>query len=280
MTDKIDLHTHSTRSDGTNTPAEVARLAYEAGLKAAALTDHDTTDGTEEFCAECEKLGIEGISGVEIGTKYKRELHIVGLYAKGQEFEEVISKLRDGRKIRNEQMLDKLCENGYIITKDDIIDAQTGADMQSVGRVHMANALVRKGYAKDRNDAFDRLIAKGRPCYVSRFALTPEESVRFIKRCGGAAIWAHPVYTADSEEELKEIATRLKEAGLDAMECYYSRYTDEQTQMCIRIAEETGLLMSGGSDYHGENKPDVMIGRVNGGYVPYELLEKIKERIR
>lgn len=280
MTDKIDLHTHSTRSDGTNTPTEVARIAYEAGLKAVALTDHDTIDGTAEFCAECERLGIEGISGVEIGTKYKRELHIVGLYARGEEFDEVISKLRDGRKVRNEQMLEKLCKNGYIITEEDIVDAQTGADMQSVGRVHMANALVRKGYAKDRDDAFDRLIAKGRPCYVSRFALTPEESVRFIKRCGGAAIWAHPVYTADSEEELKDIALHLKAAGLDAMECYYSRYTDEQTQMCMRIARETGLLMSGGSDYHGGNKPDVEMGRVNGEYVPYELLEKIKERIR
>lgn len=280
MTDKIDLHTHSTRSDGTNTPAELARLAYNAGLRAVALTDHDTVDGVDEFCAECERLGVEGIRGVEIGTKYKRELHIVGLYAHGDEFDKVIAKLRDGRKIRNEQMLKKLSEYGFDITEDDIVDKDSGADMESVGRVHMANALVEKGYAKDRDDAFERLIAKGRPCYVSRFALTPEESISFIKRCGGAAIWAHPVYAADSEEEIRELAMRLKGAGLDGMECYYSRYTDEQTEMCKRIAEETGLLKSGGSDYHGGNKPDVKIGKVNGGFVPYELLEKIKERIR
>lgn len=280
MTDKIDLHTHSTRSDGTATPAELAHLAYKAGLRAVALTDHDTVDGADEFCAECERLGIEGIRGVEIGTKYKRELHIVGLYAHGREFDETIAKLRDGRRIRNEQMLIKLCEHGFDITEDDIVDKDSGAGMDSVGRVHMANALVKKGYASDRNDAFERLIAKGRPCYVSRFALTPEESIGFIKRCGGAAIWAHPVYAADSEEEIRELATRLKAAGLDGMECYYSRYTDEQTEMCRRIAKETGLLESGGSDYHGGNKPDVEIGVVNGGAVPYELLEKIKERIR
>lgn len=280
MTDKIDLHTHSTRSDGTDSPVELARLAKLVGLKAIAITDHDTVDGTAEFCAECDRLGIEGIRGVEIGTKYKRELHIVGLYAHGVEFDGIIAKLRDGRRIRNEQMLEKLRCHGFDITEADIVDKESGASIDSVGRVHMANALVRKGYARDRDDAFERLIAKGRPCYVSRFSLTPEESVRFIKRCGGAAIWAHPVYAAESAEELKELAERLRAAGLDGMECYYSRYTDEQTKMCLQIAKETGLLASGGSDYHGANKPDVELGVVNGGFVPYELLEKIKDRVR
>lgn len=274
MISKIDLHTHSVCSDGTFTPTELAREAKRAGLCAIALTDHDTTEGIPEFSAECARLGIEAVPGIEIGTRYKRELHIVGLYARGSEFDEVVSQLKNGRGERNKRMIKMLRDAGFDITEADIT---ADNDIESAGRVHIANALLKKGYVSTRDEAFDKYIAKGRPYYAERFSMTPEESVRFIKRCGGAAIWAHPAQAADNEAEMTEIALRLKTAGLDAMECLYSRYTDAETQMCRRAAKNAGLLMSGGSDFHGANKPDVRLGVVNGGYVPYELLKMIKE---
>ncbi len=275
MANKIDLHTHSVCSDGTLTPKELAREAARAGLCAAALTDHDTTEGIPEFSAECERIGIEPVPGIEIGTKYKRELHIVGLYAGGDEFDSVVSRLKNGRGERNRKMIKMLRDAGFDITENDIT---THNDIESAGRVHIANALLEKGYVKTRDEAFEKYIAKGRPYYAERFSLTPEESVRFIKRCGGTAVWAHPAQAADTEAEMTEIALRLKAAGLDAMECLYSRYTDAETEMCMRTAKNAGLLMSGGSDFHGANKPDVKLGVVNGGYVPYEFLLKIKEK--
>lgn len=277
MTRKIDLHTHSTCSDGTLTPTELAKAAKEAGLSAIAITDHDTEDGHDDFLAECERLGIEGIPGVEIGTKYHRELHIVSLYATGAEFADMIKKFKNARLDRNVRMLEVLNEHGYKITEADITDPENGITLESCGRVHMANALAKKGYVRDRNDAFDKLIARGKPCYVERFCLSPEECVRMIKRNNGIAIWAHPTQATDTEEEMEAVGQMLKAAGLDGMECLYSRYTDEDTAKCKRVAKKLGLKMSGGSDFHGENKPDVRLGVVNGGYVPYEFLEILRE---
>lgn len=276
MTDKcIDLHTHSTKSDGTLTPAELAAHAADAGLSAVALTDHDTNAGCAEFLSECEKLGIEGIPGVEIGTKYKTELHIVGLYAHGDEYDAMLDKLKNGRAERNKKMVARLREYGFDISDEDITNDKLGVTVETSGRLYMAEALIKKGYVKDRQEAFDKYLAKGRPCFVKRFGLTPEESIRLIKRNGGIAIWAHPIYTVHDEEELTSLAAELKGYGLDAMECYYSEYSDEQGEMCRRAAGRAGLKMSGGSDFHGANKPDVRIGRVNGGYVPYALLANL-----
>lgn len=278
MKNKIDLHIHSIKSDGTYTPSQIAVLAKEKGLSAAALTDHDSMEGTEEFIEECEHLGIEGIPGVEMGAAFKGELHIVGLYVGGEEFRKTLQELRNGRKDRNLKMIKKLQEGGYDIVIDDIIDEEAGITLESSGRLHIAKSLVKKGYVKDVDEAFGTMLSKGKEFYVKRFALSPEECIKAIKNAGGAAVWAHPIYSAKTEEDITALALRLKEAGLDAMECLYSRYTDEDTMMCRRVAEKTGLLMSGGSDFHGENKPDVELGAVNGGYVPYEFLEKIKER--
>lgn len=279
MTGRVDLHTHSVISDGTCTPSELAELAKRNGLTAVALTDHDATDGTDEFIDECSRLGIEGIKGIEISTKFKRELHIVGLYVGGETFDETVLRLRDGRKDRNIKMLEKLRENGFEVYENDIVDKTVGATIDRVGRLHIAKALVKKGYVKTVDEAFDKLLSKGKPCHVSRFSLSPKEGISLIKNCGGIAIWAHPIYTADSYDELRDLALEFKGYGLDALECYYSRYTDDETAMCLRLAEETGLAISGGSDFHGDNKPDVELGKVNGGSVPYSVLEKLKTMI-
>ena len=254
MIKRIDLHTHSSCSDGTLTPRELARCAYEAGLSAIALTDHDNISGIPEFSDECERLGIEGIPGIEISAEYKRQLHIVGLYADGEEFRSTVARLGGARGERNIRMLDRIRRGGFDMTENDLIPE--GAAINTVGRMHMVKAFVKK------------------------FSLTPEDSIALIHRSGGIAIFAHPAQAADTEEELFGLSKRLKAAGIDGMECLYSRYSPEETGMCFRIARELDILPSGGSDFHGENKPDVRLGVVSGGdgYIPYEYLERLKEK--
>lgn len=275
----IDLHTHSTCSDGTLTPVELAHLAYEEGLCAVALTDHDTKKGASQFVKECEKLGIMGIEGVELSAEYKKELHIVSLFASGEEFDSTVLRLQNGRGDRNLKMLELLRNEGFDITVDDIAAMNKEVTPKSFGRPHMARALVQKGYVKDFQEAFDKYLAQGKRCYLDRFRLSPKECIELIKHSGGIAVWAHPVYTVENEDELLNTVIQLKEYGLDAIECRYSRYTQEQTDMCMRVAKKAGVLMSGGSDFHGEHKPDVKLGRVFGGRVPYEYLEKMMERL-
>ena len=273
----IDLHTHSNKSDGTLSPVELAKKAKEAGLSAIALTDHDTNNGVDEFVKECERLGIEGIPGIEISTDLKRLMHIVGLYPHGDNYEAVVKRLKAARLERNLKMIEKIYDK-FGITGEQILEG-TGAAEESCGRLHMANALVKYGHAQTVSDAFELYLKRGRTCYVEKFSLSPEESVRLIKDCGGIAIWAHPVQAIDTESDMLDMALRLKSAGLDAMECMYNNFTPEQSELCRSVAKRAGLLESGGSDFHGSNKPTVRLGRVSEGTIPYEILEQLKTRI-
>ncbi len=274
MKNRVDLHTHSNKSDGTLTPRELARAAKAAGLAAIALTDHDTDDGIEEFMAECDRLGIEGIPGIEISTDFPRLLHIVGLYPHGEKYKSTVARLKDARLERNLKML-KLIQDKFGITPEEVLEGEA-SDAQSCGRLHMAKAIVKRGYAKSVDDAFDRYLKRGRPCYAEKFSLSPADSVRLIKDCGGIAVWAHPVSAVDTVDEMLEAAKKMKAAGLDAMECMYNNFTPEQSEMCRYAAEKVGLMQSGGSDFHGGNKPDVKLGAVSEGFVPYEILERLK----
>ena len=273
----IDLHTHSNKSDGTLSPVELAKKAKEVGLSAIALTDHDTNNGVAEFVKECESLGIEGIPGIEISTNFKRLMHIVGLYPHGERYESVVENLKTARLERNLKMLKNIYDK-FGITSEEVLEG-TGAAEESCGRLHMANALVKYGYAETVSDAFEKYLKRGRPCYVEKFSLSPEESVRLIKDCGGIAIWAHPVQAIDTESDMLDMALRLKSAGLDAMECMYNNFTPKESDLCRSVAKSAGLLESGGSDFHGSNKPKVSLGRVSEGTVPYEILEQLKTRI-
>ena len=282
MTDnlKIDLHTHSAASDGTLAPREVAKKAKEAGLCAIALTDHDTTDGLEEFHKECSKLGIEGISGVEISAKFRTEMHIIGLFIdeKDAEFKEKLKRLRNAREIRNREVLRLLKKNGFDITEDDIISQKEGATLLNTGRAHIARAMVNKGYVESVDEAFTKYLKKGNCCYAERVTYSPKESIAIIKAAGGTAILAHPVYITEDYDELSRLVSELKEYGLDGMECYYNSYTEEFSHMCEEICDKIGLVKSGGSDFHGANKPGIELGTVSTGYVPYSVLRKIKEQ--
>lgn len=282
MTDnlKIDLHTHSTASDGTFSPKKVAQMAKEAGLCAIALTDHDTIDGLDEFCGECRALGIEGIPGVEISAQFRKEMHIVGLFVdeSDAEFADKLERLRNAREIRNREVLRLLVKNGFDITEEDIISQKEGATLRNTGRAHIARAMVNKRYVKTVDEAFVSYLKKGNSCYAERITYSPEESIKIIKDAGGTAILAHPVYITEDYDELYKLLSGLKSFGLDGMECYYNCYTKEFSHMCEEICDKLTLLKSGGSDFHGANKPDIKIGAVSTGYVPDSVLAEIKKQ--
>lgn len=279
MKKAIDLHTHSDCSDGTLSPSQLARQAKDEGLSAIALTDHDTNTGIAEFMTECEKLGIEGIPGIEISTDYPRLLHIVGLYAHGEEYDRIVPRLKNARRNRNIKMFRRLYEE-FGISAGEILGADN-ANEESAGRLHMAKAIVRRGIADEVSEAFEKYLKRGRLCYVEKESSSPTESVKLIKRCGGIAIWAHPVTAVDTEEEMLKMAAELQKAGLDAMECYYNNFTPEQNRICRSVCQGLGLLQSGGSDFHGANKPGVLLGRVTAGdgHIPYELLDGLKTKL-
>ncbi|MCC8169217.1 MAG: PHP domain-containing protein [Oscillospiraceae bacterium] len=276
MTDSVDLHIHSNASDGSCTPSEIAEEARRAGLSAAALTDHDPVAGVEEFSKKCLEIGVEPIAGVEISAKYKCEMHILGLFVdvKNSEFLDKLSKLEHARYDRNKAMLEKFAELGMDITEADIISQKSGGTLENTGRSHMAAALVSKGYTRDNQEAFDKYLIKGKPAYVPRITYSPKESIEIIKAAGGIAVLAHPVYITEDEDELRALLTELKSYGLDGVESIYSDYTEEFSRLCLRLCDELKLLPSGGSDFHGANRPSVELGGVK---VPYEFLQRMKD---
>lgn len=278
MTDSVDLHIHSNASDGTLTPSEIALEARRAGLRAAALTDHDTVSGAAEFYEKCLEIGIEPIAGVEISAKFRCEMHILGLFVdiKNKEFLEKLSRLENARYDRNKAMLEKFRELGFDIKAEDITCQKPNGTLENTGRAHMAAALVKKGYASDTNEAFDKYLIKGKPAYVPRLTYSPGESIEMIKDAGGLAVLAHPVYITTDEHELRELLIELKSCGLDGVESMYSDYTEDFSGMCLRLCDELGLLPTGGSDFHGANRPAVKLGDVR---VPYEFLERLKNSL-
>lgn len=277
----IDLHSHSSASDGTLSPSGLAAAAKKAGLSALALTDHDTISGVDEFMSAAEENGIEAVAGVEISAKYKTEMHILGLLIdyKDTGFVQKLEYLRQNRRDRNRKVLDLIRANGMDISDEEVTGQKNGASLENIGRAHLARAVVRKGYAQDIQDAFDKYLKKGRSCYVERVTFSPRESIEMIKNAGGCAVLAHPCYITQDRDELEKLLRELAGYGLDGFECMYSDYSPEYQQMCMDIADKTGLLKSGGSDFHADMRPDVKLGFA-GERIPYDYLQKLKDRIR
>lgn len=294
---RIDLHCHSTASDGRLTPAQLVDMAKHRGLSALALTDHDTVAGLAMFHDHGKKRGLDTISGVEVSADFEKgTMHILGLFVDPyhQEFRAFLKQLADGRKVRNPQIIAKLNDLGMKISMREVEQEAGmldngpggGAIDKSVGRPHIAAVLIRKGYVASKQEAFDKYLAKGKPAYVERFVVTPAESIRQIHNADGLAILAHPFYLkAESEPELDSIVSDLKNKGLDGIEVHYSTHTVEQRELAQKIAEKYGLLQSGGSDFHGEDgrggtRVDLGTGINNSLCVPLELLEKMRDRKR
>lgn len=279
MTNSVDLHIHSNASDGSLTPSEAALEARRAGLRAAALTDHDTVSGVAEFSEKCLEVGVEPIAGVEVSAKFRCEMHILGLFVdiQNKEFLKKLSKLENARYDRNKAMLEKFRELGIDITDEDITGQKPGGTLENTGRAHMAAALVKKGYASNTQEAFDKYLIKGKPAYVPRTTYSPKESIEMIKAAGGLAVLAHPVYITTDEAELRKLLTELKSYGLDGVESMYSDYTEDFSALCLSLCDELKLLPTGGSDFHGANRPSVRLGQVE---VLYEFVERMKKSLR
>lgn len=281
MDGTIDLHAHTTASDGTLTPGQLAFEAKKVGLRACAITDHDTAAGVKDFLNACDKVGVEGVPGVEISVKYSGEMHILGLYVdyENEEFLNKLYKTEHSREIRNKKMIERCCELGFEITEEEVLACKDSNYSGSIGRPHIAQVFVKRGYAKDKDEAFDKYLKKGRCCYVGRELNTPEDTISMIKKAGGVSILAHPMYISRDYDELYEIISKLKKLGLDGVECRYWEYDDEFTKMINELCDQLEMLKSGGSDFHGDVKPGLMLGRGIGNLrVPYEYLEKIKNK--
>lgn len=275
----IDLHTHSTESDGSCTPTQVLELAERQNLGAVALTDHDTTAGVDEFLTAAEGRSIIAIPGAEISTTFeRREVHIVGLFIdhKSSDLNNFLKKIADGRHERNQGIIAKLQARGYDITLKEAAE-QAGGDI--VGRPHIAKTLLNKGGFESMNDVFDRLLKRGRPGYVARPLTSPPEAIAQIHGAGGVAVWAHPIFRQAGEYPWCRKAIKyLKRHGLDALEVYYSSFNEEQSNALIDYAVEFDLGMSGGSDFHGDNHEST-IGIGNGGLrVPFKFYEQLLVR--
>ena len=279
----IDLHTHSTASDGSNVPGDIPRIASERGLAAVALTDHDTVAGIAEFLEAGKNYPqVACIPGVELAALYgSRELHIVGLFVdeNSSALADYLARQREMRLRRNEEMRARLNILGYPTNWGD--EAFAGRDPSTVGRPHFARHLLQFGFT-DTRQVFDRLLGHSRPAYVPRKLPVAKDAIEAIHASGGVAVWAHPVYRERNESAwLRRVAKHLARAGLDGIEGYYSMFSPVETALVTEIAGINNLALSGGSDYHGENSPDIAMGSGMGGLrVPAELLAGLKDKIR
>ncbi len=274
----IDLHTHSMASDGSMSPAELVRHAHEKGLSALALTDHDTVDGVQEALEEGKRLGVEVIPGIEISVDYKPEMHILGYFPKLYAYNSIRKELeviRQGREARNLKIISRLNGLGIDITTEEIKREALG---DVTGRPHIARALVNRGFVKSIDDAFDKYLGREGLAYFKRFELKPEEGIQAIRRAGGLPVLAHPVFLRKTYDEMDKLLGELKVSGLAGIEALYSDHTREDTGKYLRLAIKHGLIVTGGSDFHGSFKPGMELGTGRGGLeVPYELLENLRK---
>ncbi|HEX2946035.1 MAG TPA: PHP domain-containing protein [Clostridia bacterium] len=272
----IDLHTHTTASDGSMTPTELVRHAFEKGLAAIAITDHDSMEGIDQALEEGKTLGIEVIAGVEISVDFDPEMHLLGYFFNGHydSIQKTLEELRQMREQRNPRIISKLNELGLDITMDEVNEI---AGVVNVGRPHIARTLMVKGYVGSIAEAFEKYLSTGRPAYFKKDKLTPEEGVGLIARSGGVPVLAHPIYLDMAGVDLEQLLPRLKAAGLKGIEAIYTENTEEQTERLLKLAGKNGLAVSGGSDFHGSYKPYIEIGVGRGPLrIPYELLDGLR----
>jgi 3',5'-nucleoside bisphosphate phosphatase len=275
----IDLHTHSTASDGTLSPAALVDYALTKGLEALAITDHDTVEGLAEASAEAARTGFEVVPGVEISAQYPQgTLHILGYYIdfNNTAFLAQLSVLQDARAERNPKIVAKLQSLGLDITFEEIEHvAGTGL----VGRPHFAQVLVNKGYVKDAQQAFDRYLKKGSPAYEEKFRFPVNDAIRMIVQAGGIPVLGHPVTLNCSNLQLEAEIAAWKGMGLQGLEVYYPEHDAVQTRLYAELARRHDLVATGGSDFHGNMIKGVELGSGRGSLnIPYRVLEQLKKK--
>ena len=276
----IDLHVHSNASDGTLSPREVVLLAQEAGLSAIALTDHDTTAGTAEAMAAGEETGVRVIPGIEVSSSYEdKELHILGLFVHPGEagFEDFLKAMRARRDRRNEEMQARFARDGITFTQEEL----TGGNPDTViTRAHVARALLARGAGSSREQIFKKYLQYGGRYCPLKEHFPPEEVVRILLENGAFVSLAHPFQYRLGDRATEQLIARLASLGMQGLEVYHSSHNPLEVKKLSSIARRLRLLPTGGSDFHGANKPDIQIGTGRGGLrLPISLLEDIEKRL-
>lgn len=274
-----DLHIHSYFSDGTLSPAELLTAAGEAGLSAVALCDHNTVAGLPDFLEAAKSSPVEAVPGIEFSTDYMgTELHILALFVQSRHFSAVSALMEEGQRRKEESniaLVEALRQIGLDISYEEI---KGGTQNGFVNRAHIAAALTDKGYTESRKEAFKRYLSPSAGFYVPPRRLTAFEAIRFIKSIGAVAVLAHPFLSLD-EKGLREFLDTAVSCGLDGMEVLYPLFDEIQTACAWEIVRSYGLLPSGGSDFHGANKPDIRLGSGKGSLVvPAEFLDELRLR--
>lgn len=277
MTRRIDLHTHSNASDGTDSPRELIRRAKKLDLAAVALTDHDTLSGLDEAAEAGEEFGIELVRGVEVAAHTPHgEAHFLGLWlpSSAPGLEKALGDIRNGRALRNKRMLRKLAEGGMPLSMDDVLAEARG---ETVARPHIARALVKRGYVSSVQEVFATLLGENMPMYVPRAIPSPKDALAMLRAEGALTVFAHPMLLDAPLDWLDAFTAQLAEAGLDAIEAWHSEHDAAGVRFCVDLAARHGLALSGGSDYHGSCKPHVRLGSGRGNIrIPWSVLETLR----
>ncbi len=276
---RIDLHAHTHYSDGALSPFKLVKSASMIGLCALAITDHDTTAGVKEACAAGRRYGVEIIPGVEISAAYdKGALHILGylLDYQDENFQQKLGIYIESRNRRNPKILTRLKHFGYSLEMEEVLRQAEGRVIQ---RPHIALAMVKRGYVQSVQEAFDRFLAQDAPAYVPKEVFSPEECIQIVHDAGGLAVLAHPgqLETGSLEATRREIR-RFHTLGIDGIEAYHGSCPTDHSQAYVDLAQELGLIVTGGSDYHDDRKYNITLGKVRGlPFVPYHFLDRMKE---
>jgi 3',5'-nucleoside bisphosphate phosphatase len=276
----IDLHTHSTASDGTDAPERVAELAARAGCRAFALTDHDTLGGLAAARRRADELGVELVAGCEVSCAFgPRSIHVLVYFVDDGEgpLQDELVRLRQDRVARNRTMTTQLQALGLPLTYEEVVAEAAGED--SAGRPHFAAVLVRHGAVESVPEAFDRYLGEGRPGYVEKARVNPAEIAALATASGGVAVLAHPFTLGLDRSDLAAAVGELAAAGLQGVECYYGRYSHDERVGLAELARRFDLVATGGSDHHGAGKPDLTVGTGRGDLkVADKLLDLLAAR--
>ena len=278
----IDLHIHSTASDGSLTPAEILDQAQKLNLAAIAITDHDSIDGSREALDTGIPSSLNFLSGVEISAAHppffpgSGSFHILGygIQLDDHALNQALNKLREARKNRNPKIVARLNELGFPISLEEI--NQTVGRVQ-LGRPHIAYAMMKKGFVKSIDEAFDKFLGTAKPAYVDKERIACEDAIKMIRRAGGMAVLAHPgLLKVEDESKLAALVQNLIEIGMDGIEVYYPEHSPDQIKQYTQLAKKYDLLMTGGTDFHGSITPDIKMGSGKGTlFIPYRLYEKL-----
>ena len=267
---QVDLHVHTNASDGYYAPRQVVEMALQLGMRVLAIADHDSTDGVAEAQEAADSTPLEIVPAVEINAEFARtELHILGYYIDCQSpwLQDMLQRLRDGRLSRAQQMVKRLARIGLPLSWERV--AAIAGEGSAIGRPHVAQAMLERGYVSSVQEAFFRYIGRGGPAYVERFKLSPVEAVRLVHKVGGIPVLAHPLGIMD-------VVPELLPAGLAGLEAFYCGYSEEETRLVLAQAAKYRLLITGGSDFHGGGiMPETQLGSVN---VPLSVVGELKRR--